>query len=141
MMVQTGAPHVKSKSKTMFFGVLAGLSAYMIIGSIGLYLLKICWADYASSSIDKSYTLAMLLSRLFVGILASICTGISTTKIANNSVRSAWFVGAIVFCGAAYIHFVRVWIDYPVWYHFAYLLPIIPVIGISHYFFKRKWSR
>ena len=114
-------------------GILAGLASYAIIGSLGLYLLKIGWADYAIASKDKSYTLAMLLSRLLVGILASIAAGISAAKISNDNVKSAWFVGAIVFCWAAYIHIFEVWTDYPIWYHLAYLLPIIPIIGLSHY--------
>jgi hypothetical protein len=136
-MVQANRKKIMTNQKTLnvFFGILAGFVAYMVIGSLGLYLLKISWADYAISSKDKSYTFAMLLSRLFIGIFASIAAGVSATKIANDKGKSAWFAGVIVFCVAAYIHFVRVWTDYPVWYHFAYLLPIIPIIGISHYFF------
>ena len=140
-MVQTNRQKIRTNTKTIeiFFGVLAGLVAYMIVGSLGLYLLKISWADYAISSKNKSYTSAMLLSRLFIGIFASITAGIGTTKITNDNGKSAWFVGAIVFCVAAYIHFFSVWTDYPVWYHFAYLFPIIPIIALSHYiFYKRK---
>ena len=64
----------------------------------------------------------------------SAFAGVLATKVANDEGKTAWFVGAMVFCGAAYVHFFRVWADYPVWYHFAYLLPIIPVTGLSHYF-------
>lgn len=138
-MVQTNKQKIRTSPKAtkVFLGILAGLAAYAIIGSLGLYLLKISWADYAIASEDKSYTLAMLLSRLFIGILASIAAGISATKIANDKGKSAWFVGAIVFCLAAYTHFVKVWADYPVWYHFSYLLPIIPITGLSHFFANR----
>ena len=113
-------------------GILVGLVAYMIIGSLGLSLLSIIWADHAISSKDKSFTFAMLLSRLLIAIFASIVAGIGATKISNDNGKSAWFVGAIIFCIAAYIHFFMVWSDYPVWYHFAYLLPIIPIIGLSN---------
>ena len=97
----------------------------MIVGSFGLYLLLKCWPAYAIASKDKSYTFEMLLSRLSVGILASVLAGIIATKVANDEGKTAWFVGVIVFCVAAYIHFFRVWTDYPVWYHFAYLIPIL----------------
>ena len=138
-MVQDRIQKIRSNQKTVFFfGILAGLIAYIVTGSLGLYLLKISWADYAISSKDKSYTFEMLLARLFVGIFASMVAGITTIKISNDNGKSAWLVGVITFCGATYIHFVKVWTDYPVWYHFSYLLPIIPLIGLSPYFFKRK---
>jgi hypothetical protein len=128
----------KSKQK-IFYGISAGLIIYIIFGSIGLYLLRICWAQYAIASIDKSFTFEMLLCRLSVGIIASVIAGISTTKITNDNGKNAWTVGTIIFCIVAYIHFVHIWRDYPAWYHFAYLIPIIPITGLSHYFIcKRK---
>lgn len=128
-------PTNRQKTIKVFLGILAGLAAYAIIGSLGLYLLKISWAAYAIASENKSYTLPMLLSRILVGILASIAAGISAAKISNDKGKSAWFAGVIVFCWAAYIHIFKVWTDYPIWYHLAYLLPIIPIIGLSHYLF------
>ncbi len=126
------------KITDLIFGVLAGLIAYSIIGKLGLYLLQISWADYAIHSKDKSYTVEMLLSRLFIAILAAISASITATKIENDRGKGAWFVGAIVFCVGLYIHLITiVWTEYPVWYHFAFLLPIIPVIGLSHYIFLK----
>ncbi|MVM36239.1 hypothetical protein GO755_39885 [Spirosoma sp. HMF4905] len=126
-------------TRNLIFGILAGLIAYMIIGKLGLYLLHIGWADYATHSKDKSYTLGMLLSRLFIGLVASITASITTTKIANDNGKSAWFVGAVVFCVGSYIHFLTtVWGDYPSWYHFAYVLPIIPITGLSNYLLAKE---
>lgn len=118
--------------KQNIYGILTGLIVYVIVGSIGLYLLRAYWPEYAIASKDNSYTFEMLLSRLLIGILASVFTGIIATKIANDEGKSAWYVGAIVLSIAACIHFFRVWTDYPIWYHFAYLLPIIPITGLSH---------
>jgi uncharacterized membrane protein YgdD (TMEM256/DUF423 family) len=127
------------KVANLIFGIITGLIAYAIIGKLGLYLLQVSWSDYAIRSIDKSYTLEMLLTRQFVGILASITAGITATKIANDNGKSAWFVGTIVFCGGFYIHFMtKTWTEYPVWYHFAYVTLIIPVIGLSRFFVTKK---
>jgi uncharacterized membrane protein YeaQ/YmgE (transglycosylase-associated protein family) len=127
------------KTKPLIFGILAGLIAYAMIGSFGLFVLRISWADYAIASKDKSYTLTMMIFRLSVGILAAIIAGISATKIANNEGESAWFVGIILFCVGSYNHFfTSVWTDYPVWYHLAFVIPIIPVIGLSYYLLPRK---
>ena len=125
-------------SKNTFYGILSGLTVYAMIGTIGLYMLRICWHEYSIASMDKSYTFEMLLSRLSVGIIASVFAGIFATKIANEKGKTAWLVGVIVFCVAAYIHFFRVWADYPAWYHFTYLAPIIPITGLSHYLAAKR---
>ena len=140
-MLQTKSQHNITNQKTikLFFGILAGVAAYAIVGLSGLYLLKICWADYAIAAKDKSYTTEMLLSRLFIGIIAAIAAGISTSKN-SDSMKSVWFAAAVIFTYAAYTHFVKVWPDYPVWYHLSYLLPIIPVIVLSSYLLQKNKS-
>ena len=127
------------KAVKVIYGTLAGLAMYAITGSLGLFLLRFCWAEYALRSEDKSYTLEMLLCRLSAGILAAMTAGISTTKIAGDNGRSAWLVALVVFCAGSYIHLLTTtWTQYPVWYHFAYLLPIIPITGFSRHFFRKR---
>ena len=121
-----------------FFGILSGLIAYIVLGSISLFLLRSCWADYAMASKDKSYTTGMLFSRLFVAIISSVFAGMVATKISGDKGRIACFAGLIIFCIASYIHFFKVWDDYPLWYHLSYLVPIIPVTTLSHYFISKK---
>ena len=128
---------INKKTIKLISGVVAGLVAYAFSGKLGLWLLHITWADYTVHSVDKSYTVGMYLSRLFIGILCSIAAGVIATKIANDTGKCAWFVGAIIFCVGSYIHFFKVWADYPVWYHFAYLFPIMPVTVLSHYFISK----
>jgi hypothetical protein len=126
-----------SAGKKTLYGILSGFIVYAMIGSFGLFLLLKCWPAYRIAARDKSYSSAMLLSRLSIGILAAVLAGIVAKKMANDKGKAAWFVGLTIFCIAAYIHFFRVWADYPVWYHFAYLLPIIPITGLSHYFIHK----
>lgn len=131
----------RNKMKPFGFGLLTGLLAYALVGKLSLYLLQLSWAEYAERSSDKSYTLPMLLARLMVGLLAAVVASGVATKIANDTGKSAWLVGVLVFIGGAYIHLLTaVWMHYPVWYHWAYLLPILPVIGLSHSVL-RKYQR
>ena len=122
----------------MLRGILAGLVAYAIFGKVGLYLLQVCWSDYDLHSIDKSFTVPMLAARLFVGNIASIAAGVAATKMGDNKGKSAWVVGTLVFIGAAYVHFMTItWTEYPLWYHLTYVLPIVPVIGLSGFLAER----
>jgi hypothetical protein len=126
-----------TKTRTLKdYGLPCGLAAYLLVGATGLYLLRICWPAYALASIDKSYTIDMLVSRLSVGVLAAILAGVVAKAIAKDRGKTSWLVGVIIFCMAAYIHFFQVWDDYPAWYHFVYLLPIVPITGLSHYFIR-----
>lgn len=128
-----------NKTKSVGLGLVAGLFAYALVGKLGLYLLLISWRDYATHSIDKSYTLPMLFARLLVGLLAATAASISVTKLASDSGKSAWVVGILVFIVASYVHLLTaVWREYPVWYHWAYLLPILPVTGLSHLLVRKR---
>jgi hypothetical protein len=127
------------KTKYLIFGIIAGLLAYAMIGALGLFILQISWVDYAIASKDKAYTIAMMTSRLSVGILAAIIAGICATKIASDKGRSACIVGVFVFCFGSYNHFLTtVWTDYPIWYHFAFVIPIIPITWLSHLLLLKK---
>lgn len=130
----------KSQTKAIY-GIIGGIVMYAIIGLLGLFLLKFFWTDYAIATKDKSYTFSMKLLRLTVGTFASIFAGITAQIIAKDKGKTAWFVGIIIFCIVGYNHFFLIWADYPAWYHLAYLIPIIPVVGLSHYLLnKRKTS-
>ncbi|MFN8342955.1 MAG: hypothetical protein U0V64_14935 [Cyclobacteriaceae bacterium] len=125
----------------MIRGIVAGLIAYAISGKLGLYLLQLCWSAYETHSADRSYTLSMLLARLFVGTLAAIAAGVAATKFARDKGRTALLVGLLAFSGGAYVHFLTdTWTAYPIWYHLAYVLPIIPVTGLGGYLAHSKLS-
>jgi fructose-specific phosphotransferase system IIC component len=127
-----------NKKIQFIFGIFVGLTAYAIIGKLGLYLLQVSWTQYALHSLDKLYSVEMLLTRQFIGILASITAGFAATIIASDNGKSAFFVGIIIFCGGSYIHFMtKTWTEYPVWYHFAYVIPILPVIALSSFLISK----
>jgi len=80
----------------------------------------------------------MLITRLSIRIVASKLGGMTATKIANDNGKSACLIGVIIFSFAAYIHLIKEWSDYPIGYHFTYLILIIPVTGLSYFLYKRK---
>lgn len=109
--------------------VLGGLVSWLLLGATGLALLRF-WPDYAAAEPTKAYTFAMMIARLTVAVIASVIAGAMAAKMSRTGAAAAWWVGVILLGGSAPIHLVRVWADYPAWYHFAYLL-LIPVTGLS----------
>lgn len=118
----------------MFFllaGVLVGFVGWIALGAVGFFLLRTGWDAYAAAEPDKAYTFGMLLSRLAIGAVCSIAAGSLATIIAKGNRRAAWWLGGFLLLISMPIHFVSVWTDYPAWYHFAYLLPLMPITGFS----------
>ena len=112
-------------------GVLVGFAAWLAVGATGFLLLRTGWAAYALAEPAKAYTLGMLLSRLTVGVVCSIAAGYLATVVANGNGKAAWWLGGFLLLISARVHLYDVWADYPVWYHFAYLLPLMPITGLG----------
>ena len=112
-------------------GVLGGLASWLILGATSLGMLRVLWPDYARAEPNKAYTFGMLIARLTIGLICSATAGAVAAKMARRGVGAAWWVGVVLLAGSAPIHLVTVWTDYPAWYHIAYLLPLMPVTGLS----------
>ena len=110
--------------------MFGGLAIWLSLGALGLRALHVMWPDYARAESNKSYTLAMLIARLSISVIASVVAGVAAAKIARAASPS-WWLGVLLLAGSAPLHLVVVWADYPAWYHAAYLLPLIPVCGLS----------
>jgi hypothetical protein len=106
--------------------VVVGFVAWVAIGGAGFLLLRTTWPSYALAEPAKSYTLPMLFSRLAVGVVCTIAAGAVAAIVAKGSRAASWWLGGLLLLLSAPVHFGRVWAEYPVWYHFAYLLPLVP---------------
>jgi hypothetical protein len=117
------------KCLRLWVGVIGGLASWLILGATGLGMLRAVWTDYALAEPNKAYTFGMLLSRLTVGLISSVTAGAVAAKVARGSTNAAWWLGGLLLVFSAPIHLVRVWADYPAWYHVAWLLPLMPITG------------
>ena len=115
-------------------GVLVGFAAWVTVAGFGFLLLRTTWSSYAAAEPAKSYTLAMLISRLMVGVVCTLAAGAVAALVAKGSRAASLFLGIVLLLISAPVHLpielglhVSVWADYPAWYHFTYLLPLIPL--------------
>jgi hypothetical protein len=115
-------------------GVLVGFAAWVMVAGLGFLLLRTTWSSYAAAEPTKSYTLAMLISRLMVGVVCTLAAGAVAALVAKGSRAASLSLGIVLFLIAAPVHLpiefglhVSVWADYPAWYHFTFLLPLAPL--------------
>jgi hypothetical protein len=110
-------------------GAFLGLAAWVVVGSLGLLVLRSTWAAYAAAEPVKAYTLAMLLARLGVACAACLAAGLVAARPAGRN--GAWAAGTLLLVLSLPVHLVEVWRDYPAWYHFVYLALLVPITGLG----------
>ena len=106
--------------------IMAGLAAWVSIISIGSWAALHGWPAYAAAAPTHSYTMAKLLTRQIVGAIATLAAGALAARIATAGSRAALFTGAVLLLVSVPWH-IRIWPQYPVWYHLLYLGYLLPM--------------
>jgi hypothetical protein len=75
------------------------------------------------------FTLAMKITRLAIGAVATIAAGWTAAAIAR-SVTPAVIAGAVLLVGFVPQH-VMIWSKFPIWYHLTFLLTLIPLAWLG----------
>ena len=92
---------------------------------------KAVWPVYALAAPTRAYTVDMLIVRQAAGMLCTLAAGAMASWISRGDRPSVRLTG-IAMLVIAIIWHVRIWDQYPVWYHlllFAYLLPLTVLGG------------
>ncbi len=113
-------------------GLALGWATSWAILTGGFSLLRAVWPDYALAEPEKAFTLTMLFARLviFIGMI-SATAGVATLVAGDR--RVAWIAGGLILARSLPpdLYPGYVWEDYPAWYHFVYLLSILPIAVYS----------
>ena len=56
-------------------GVAGGLFTWVVVATVGNLLLRVVWPSYAEVEVVMNFTPAMLVMRLLLGALSSLCAG------------------------------------------------------------------
>ena len=117
-------------------GLLVGCVTAVAIAGAGFWVLRSAWPEYAPAEPEKVFTLGMLFARLSIAALCIAGAACVTTIVAGDSGRAAWWLGGVFVLVSLPSHLYYVWDDYPAWYHFVYLLSLIPIAGYSARLFR-----
>ncbi len=113
-------------------GLALGWATSWTILTGGFSLLRVVWPDYALAEPEKAFTLTMLFVRLVIFTAMIAATAGVATLVAGDR-RVAWIAGGLILALSLPPHLYPgyVWEDYPAWYHFVYLLSILPIAAYS----------
>jgi hypothetical protein len=107
-------------------GVAAGLVGWFLVASVANLLLRVSSPGYAEAEQSLNFTLGMLLARLAVGALSSVCAGLATTWIARGHGMSVKVLGVVLIALFIPVHY-GLWDKFPLWYHLIFLASLLPL--------------
>ena len=111
-------------------GVLAGLVVWFTVATAVNLLLRISWPDYAAAEKPMTFTLAMMLARLALGALSSLCAGYVAAWLAKGPRMPINALAGLLLLLFIPVHY-GLWNNFPVWYHLTFLasLPVLVLLG------------
>jgi len=113
-------------------GVVAGLAMWVIVATVAGFIMRVSWPAYASVASAMTFTLPMMIARLSIGALATIAMGIVTAVIAQSVI--AKLIPGILMLVLFIPQHVMLWEKFPVWYHLAFLLSLVPLTYAGAHF-------
>ena len=106
--------------------VVAGLAVWIAVVIIAGMIVRVSWPAYASVATAMTFTLPMLVARLSIGAVATLAAGLVTTAIVARSMLVRLMPGVILLVAFIPQHII-LWNRFPVWYHFVFLLTLVPL--------------
>src|SRR5262245_34401582 len=122
-------------------GVVAGLVAWLIIVLVVGEIMRRSWPAYASVADAMTFTLPMMIARLSIGALATLAAGLVTAVIVPQSTVTRLLPGVLLLVAFIPQH-IMLWDKFPIWYHFTFLLSLVPLTyaggALSRFSFVRS---
>ncbi len=109
--------------------VLVAVFTWFIVATIGNLILRAVLPGYSAVEVSMNFTLTMMVCRLILGLVSSLCAGFVCATIARNSVASK-VAAAIMIILFLPVHYM-LWAKFPIWYHLFFLITLAPMILIG----------
>jgi hypothetical protein len=106
--------------------VVGGIVAWALIVTCLNFALRAVLPGYQEAEPEMHFTLAMQLGRLLIAAITSFAAGAIVRVIAPDSRLAPWMTGGIILALFIPQH-IRLWDHFPVWYHLAFLVPLVPL--------------
>ncbi len=109
--------------------VIVAVVTWFIVATIGNWILRAALPGYSAVEVSMNFTLTMMICRLLLGLVASLCAGFVCATIARNRVaaRVAAAVMVVLFLPVHYM----LWAKFPIWYHLFFLISLAPMLLVG----------
>ena len=107
--------------------VVLGLVAWAVVVTLLNFGLRAAIPGYHAAETTLQFTGAMKAGRLLEAALTSLVAGWVVSLIDPSKKWGPWLVGLIVLAMFLPVH-VKLWDRFPIWYHLAFLVPLVPLV-------------
>lgn len=118
---------------------IVGLVVWVLVASVLNRGLRLAFGGYAAAEPQMAFTHGMMAARLVLGAVASLAAGAVIRAVAPSNARVVWVLGVFLLAAFIPVH-VRLWAQFPVWYHLVFLGTLVPLVVLGATF-PRKGSR
>jgi hypothetical protein len=110
-------------------GVIAGVIAWFLIADVGNLVLRLTWPGYSEVEVAKTFTLGMLIARLFLGAISSLLAGFVAAWVTNRSMLAIKSLAGLLL--VMFLPVITLWERFSPWYHMVFLasLPAVTLLG------------
>jgi hypothetical protein len=105
-------------------GVAGGVFTWVVVATVGNLLLRFVWPSYAEVEAAMNFTPAMLVLRLLLGALSSLCAGFVAAWITKRSRGTVYVLACLLLVAFIPVHY-ELWGRFPVWYHLFFLVSLV----------------
>ena len=110
--------------------IIAGLISWAVVATVLNFGLRAAIPDYHAAEATLQFTMAMKIGRLTEAAIASVAAGAVVGLIVPMKRWAPWLVGLIILAMFLPVH-INLWSKFPVWYHLAFLVPIVPLVVLG----------
>lgn len=104
--------------------IIGGLFAWAVVATIGNLGLRVASPDYAAVEAAMTFSMAMLLLRLLLGAVSSLCAGWVAAFIAKQNGVAVKVLAALLLVVFIPVHY-SLWDRFPIWYHLTFLCSLV----------------
>ncbi len=109
--------------------IIVAVITWFIVATIGNWVLRATLPGYSAVEVSMNFTFTMMICRLVLGLLSSLCAGFVCATIARNSVAPK-VAGAVMVVLFLPVHYM-LWVKFPMWYHLFFLISLAPALLIG----------
>ena len=111
--------------------IVAGLVAWAVVVTLLNFGLRAAIPGYHAAEATLQFTMAMKVGRLIEAALTSVAAGaVVGLDRADASDGRRGPSGLIILAMFLPVH-VKLWSKFPVWYHLAFLVPLVPLVALG----------
>jgi hypothetical protein len=106
--------------------VLLGVVVWFVVATIGNWMIRASLPGYAEVEAAMTFTLPMLIARLVLGLVSSLCAGAACAAIVGRS-KAVGVLAALMVLLFLPVHY-GLWDRFPLWYHAFFIFSLAPAV-------------